>query len=73
MIKVLGAPHSWISPVESSSTEVSGVFEVPQSHSKWIFRKSSCCVFAQKLISLAKISVDRDQLKYQSTSDNYII
>ena len=30
----------------------------------WFFRKSSCCVFAQKLISLVKICVDRDRSKY---------
>ena len=50
--------HSWMRLVESSNTEVSGASEVPQTCSKLIFRKSSCCVFTQKLISLVKYCVD---------------
>jgi len=57
-------PHSWMHLVESSNMEVSCASEVPQSRGKLIFRKSSCCVFVQKLISLVKICVDRDQSKY---------
>ena len=52
MIMELGSPQIWICLVKSSNTEVSGASEVPQSHGKLIFRKLSCCVFAQKLISI---------------------
>ena len=45
--------------VESSNTEVSSASEVPQSHGELIFRKSRCCVFARKLISLVKKVVDQ--------------
>ena len=57
-------PHSWMRLVESSNTEVSGASEVPQSRGKYFFRKSSCCAFAQKLISLVKNCFGRDQSKY---------
>ena len=45
-------PHSWMRLVESSSTDVSGASEVPQSRGKLILKKPSCCVFAQKIISI---------------------
>ena len=41
--------------------EVSGASEVPQSHGKLLFRKSSCCAFVRKSILLVKIRVDRDR------------
>ena len=56
--------HSWMRLVESCHAEVSSTSEVPQSHGKLIFRKSICCVFAQKLFSLVKNRVDRDRSKY---------
>ena len=56
--------HSLMRLFESSNTEVWGGSEVPQSRGKLFFRKSSCCVFARKSISLVKIRVDRDRSKY---------
>ena len=44
--------------VESSNTNVSGASEVLLSRGKLILRKSSCCVFAQKVISIVKMCVD---------------
>ena len=35
------ARHSWMRLVESSNAEISGASEVPQSHRKLFFRKSS--------------------------------
>ena len=57
MIMVLGSPHSWIRLVKSSNMEVSGASEVPQSRGKLFFRKPSCSVSDQKLIS---IDLDRN-------------
>ena len=65
MTMVLKSPQSWMRLIESSNVDVSGASEVPQSRGKLIFLEVQLyCVFAQKLISLVKIRVNRDRSKY---------
>ena len=52
MIVELESWHRFMRLVESSNTEVSGASEVPQSRGKLFFQKPSCCVFAQKSMSI---------------------
>ena len=52
--------HSFMRLVESSNTEDSGASEVPQSHGKLFFGKPSCCVFAQKPISIGVLSTSNN-------------